>query len=109
MTTIGQLNQFGRINEEDGSTQDASGALVKTTKLFAKGVPVKVRKLRGRELDSAQQINEHITVMLTIRWQKGITEQQQMIVGGHTYNFESIDDLNENKRKYIDILASEVR
>jgi SPP1 family predicted phage head-tail adaptor len=63
------------------------------------------RALSGKELLAAKQINSLATHRIQIRYLAGVDSFSRLVIGGETYNIESVQPGGIQNREWLTILA----
>ncbi|BCJ86455.1 phage head closure protein [Effusibacillus dendaii] len=66
-----------------------------------------VHPLKGRELFDAQQVREHMTHRVTIRYRVDVTPDMRVLFGAKVFNIRSVINV-ESKNRELQLLCEEV-
>lgn len=107
----GDLDFSATIRCRTETPQDDGGVDVGFSNI-ATGVRVKIRSVRGRELELAQQIHADATYKLTFRYQSafaGVLDANcQAVMKSRTFEFVSPPTNAGERNRFVDVFAREV-
>lgn len=81
--------------------EGAAGPYSSSTWTPVKKLWVKKERPQGEEFYAAAAVNQERSVILTTRYQKGITQKQRVRVDGEDYDIKSAEDEDGLKKEII--------
>jgi len=97
LTPIGEMRNVVDVQSPTIGPATASGTPSVTWSTLPAGANVwaRIKTLRGRELERAQNIVATTTLKINLRWLAGVTAECRVVFGGRTFYVNQATDLDQ--------------
>lgn len=97
LTPIGEMRYQVTVQAPTAGAASASGTPTVTWAAIAGGTNVwaRIKTLRGRELERAQQIFATTTIKINIRWLAGVTAECRVVFGSRVFYVNLANDMDQ--------------